>query len=139
MTCLPGPIGPIGLTGLLSVRRGHDGPQQGAWLVNGAKFTKGDFTFAIVRSPHPDEPVLAEFGADHLTVERLRNGAKLRLTLSAEDIARAQGPRRPVVEFLYYRLRHDGDDVGCASFHIQPPSSDVEAPRSVGARKGASK
>ena len=95
MTWLPGTLSPIGLSGMLSVRRGKDAPQHGAWLLSGEKFRKGTFNFEIVRGTHPDEPVLAEFGADHLNVERLKDGAKLTLALSAEDIARAQGPRRP--------------------------------------------
>jgi hypothetical protein len=130
-------IGMIGMSGAIHFRRGEDGPQQAAWLISGGKFKKGAFTVDIVRGRHPDEPLLAEFGADHLTVERLKDGARLTLTLSAEDIARAQGPRRPEIDFLYYRLRHDGADIGGARFLITPPSSDVDAPRGVGARKGA--
>lgn len=107
-----------------------------AWLANGKQFRTGAFTLAILRGAHPDEPVLAEFGADRIEVEQLGNGARITLALTAEDIAHAQGPARPVIESLVYRLSHDGAEILTACFDIFPRSSEVEAMRCVGARKG---
>ena len=114
--------------------RGEDCPL--AWLANGKQFRTGAFTVAILRGPHPDEPVMAEFGADRIEVEALANGAKVTLALTAEDIAGVQGPARPVIESLVYRLSHDGGEALVAFFDIFPRSSEVEAQRCVGARKG---
>ena len=119
------------------VHRGEDCPI--AWLANGKQFRTGAFTIAILRGDHPDEPVLAEFGPDQISVEPLDNGARITLALTAEDIARAQGPARPVIESMVYRISHDGAELLVACFDIFPRSSEVEAQRCVGARKGASK
>jgi len=110
-----------------------------AWLANGKQCRTGAFTVAILRGDHPDEPVLAEFGADRIEVEPLDNGARITLALTAEDIARAQGPARPVIESMVYRICHDGAELLVACFDIFPRTSEVEAQRCVGARKGASK
>lgn len=116
------------------VHRGEDCPV--AWLAHGKQFRAGAFTVAILRGDHPDEPVMAEFGADRIEVEPLDNGAKVTLALTAEDIARAQGPARPVIESMIYRVCHDGAELLVAFFDIFPRSSEVEAQRCVGARKG---
>ena len=69
---------------------------------------------------------------DHLTVEPTDGGAEISLALNAEQIAAAQGPARPEVEHLVYRLRRDGDEVFAGLFVVSPRSSHVEAQRKLG-------
>lgn len=128
----------MGFDNAISARRGEDNPLVGRWLAAGEQYRTGTFTIAILRGEHPDEPVLTEYGPECVSVEVLKDGAQVTLALTAEDIARAQGPRRPVIEHLIYRLRHEGADTLTAFFIVFPMASDVEAQRCIGSRKGAS-
>lgn len=116
------------------VTRGEGRPIAGKWLAKGKKYRSGVYTLAILRGEHPDEPELAVF--DHLTIEDTKAGTVITLSLTAEQIAAAQGPARPEVEQLVYRLRHDGAEALVGPFSIHPRSNQVDAPRKVAARKG---
>ncbi|OHD07562.1 hypothetical protein [Sphingopyxis sp. RIFCSPHIGHO2_12_FULL_65_19] len=116
--------------GLIWVTRGEEKPLAGKWRAKGKKYRTGAYTLAILRGEHPDEPEMAVF--DHLTIERIADGAEITLALTAEQIAAAQGPARPEIEHLVYRLRHHGAEVYSGLFSVHPRSSQVEAPRKLG-------
>lgn len=119
----------LSFEGMIWATRGEDKPVAGKWRAKGKKYRTGAYTLAILRGDHPDEPEMALF--DHLTVEPTDNGTEITLALTAEQIAVAQGPARPEIEQLVYRLRHDCADVYCGLFSIHPRSNQVEAPRKV--------
>lgn len=117
----------IGLVDALLARRGEDCPFLVEWRLTGRKFKTGAYSVAIFRGEHPDEPAMAELGAECLSFTATSVGANLKFGMTAEDIARVQGPRRPVIEHLVCRLRRDGIDLATHYLIIFPPSADVDA------------
>lgn len=126
----------LSFDGMIRVTRGENKPVAGKWRGKGDEYRTGAWSLAILRGEHPDEPELAVF--DQLTIEPTDDGAEISLELNAEQIATAQGPARPEIEHLVYRLRRDGDEVFAGLFVVSPKSSQIDAPRKVGARKGVS-
>jgi len=124
----------LSFQGMIWATRGEDRPLAGKWRAKGKKYRTGAYTLAILRGEHPDEPEIAVF--DHLTIEPTGDGADITLALTAEQIAIAQGPARPEVEMLVYRLRHDGAEVYSGRFSIYPRSNQVDAPQKDGAHQG---
>lgn len=119
----------LSFNGMIWVTRGDDKPVAGKWRGKGEEYRTGAWSLAILLGDHPDEPEMALF--DHLTVEPTDDGAEISLALNAEQIAAAQGPARPEIEHLVYRLRRDGDEVFVGMFVVFPRSKKVEAPRKV--------
>jgi hypothetical protein len=114
----------------IRVRRGEDMPAPAMWTLTGKKFQQGAYSVGIYRGSHPDEPALASFDIEP---EPTKAGARVEFALTAEDIAVAQGPRRPELEFLEYRLLHDGDVLSAGYFIIFPSSAKIEGQRKVAA------
>lgn len=107
--------------------RGEDSACVGKWILRGKKYKAGAYAVEIVRSDHPDELAMAEFGAANLTIEQTKSGVTIAFALSAEDTAKAQGPRRPISEHLCCRLLHDGAPIYCNILIVFPPSASVDA------------
>lgn len=111
--------------------RGEDRPHVGKWILRGKRYKAGSYTVEIVRSEHPDELAMATFGAANLTVEQTKSGITIAFALSAEDTAKAQGPRRPITEHLCCRLLHDGAPIYTNVLIVFPPSASVDANKRI--------
>lgn len=122
------------LAGMILAWRGTDKPIARQWALAGEQYRTGTYVLTIHRGDDPREPVLAS--VDTITAEPTDDGATVTLALSAEAIAAAQGEARPVIDQLVYRLSHDGAEIYVGLLWVFPKSSQIEAPRKVGARKG---
>lgn len=113
------------LAASIIVNRGEGKPAAATWIFP-ADPGDGAFALDVLRGPHPAELPIATLAGDCLSVERLGNGVRVLLNLSAEDIAAVQGARRPVPDFLCYMLRCGDRPLCGAWFLIFPPASVVE-------------
>lgn len=120
----------LSLKTAILVHRGQDMTGPAAWTLTGDRFKSGVFSLGIYRGPHPDEPAMATLV---LASEEISQGALVMLRLVAEAIATVQGPRRPVVDVLEYRLLHDGERVAEGAFLILPYDTAVDALKGIAA------
>ena len=120
----------LSLKTAILVHRGQDMTGPATWTLTGDRFKSGAYSLGIHRGPHPDEPAMAMFT---LASEEIPQGALVTLRLDAEAIATVQGPRRPVVDVLEYRLIHDGERVADGAFLIFPYDTAVDAPKGIAA------